>query len=91
MLPRKRIRFPSAHRTTISTILLPSYSYLLTIRKIRFNLTGKDLLRCNIHWIDREGPLDTRAKLFFLFYFFKVFGGHMSFFGATGTPVLGFR
>ena len=24
------------------------------------------------------------------FFFFKVFGGHMSFFGATGTPVLDF-
>ena len=27
---------------------------------------------------------------FFFFFFFKVFGGHMSFFGATGTPVLDF-
>ena len=26
----------------------------------------------------------------FFFFFFKVFGGHMSFFGATGTPVLDF-
>ena len=24
------------------------------------------------------------------FFLFKVFGGHMSFFGATGTPVLDF-
>ena len=26
----------------------------------------------------------------YFFFFFKVFGGHMSFFGATGTPVLDF-
>ena len=26
----------------------------------------------------------------FLLFFFKVFGGHMSIFGATGTPVLDF-
>ena len=25
-----------------------------------------------------------------IFFFLKVFGGHMSFFGATGTPVLDF-
>ena len=26
----------------------------------------------------------------FFFFFFLIFGGHMSFFGATGTPVLDF-
>ena len=30
------------------------------------------------------------AYFLFFFFFLKVFGGHMSFFGATGTPVLDF-
>ena len=30
------------------------------------------------------------SHLNFLKFFYKVFGGHMSFFGATGTPVLDF-
>ena len=32
----------------------------------------------------------NNANLMVFFVFFKVFGGHMSFFGATGTPVLDF-
>ena len=32
-------------------------------------------------------PRDSKNSFFF---FFKVFGGHMSFFGATATPVLDF-
>ena len=32
----------------------------------------------------------TKHQEFFFFFFKNVFGGHMSFFGATGTPVLDF-
>ena len=45
----------------------------------------------------RENTRSTTAMrhlvpgiFFFFFFFFKVFGGHMSIFGATGTPVLDF-
>ena len=36
----------------------------------------------------KSAPDQVACAFFFIFY--KVFGGHMSFFGATGTPVLDF-
>ena len=47
------------------------------------------LLFCHFRYIMKFSGC-TKVVLNFFFFFLKVFGGHMSFFGATGTPVLDF-
>ena len=58
----------------------------------KYNLNCSDFKKCtsygNNNFWDAVGA--AWSKIFFFFFFFKVFGGHMSFFGAIGTPVLDF-
>ena len=49
-----------------------------------------ELLKFNLILILIKFKFNLIHCLSFFFFFFKVFGGHMSFFGATGTPVLDF-